>query len=83
MSPLRELTQKWWFWAIIIVAFVLGFALTGCGAPASTKVGGTEGTYEVIWVDINNTKVPCVVWDGYKAGGISCDWSKPAVGGLG
>ncbi len=49
-------------------------ALAGCADPEPTTEGGTGGSWEVITVEVDGRKVPCVVWDGYRAGGITCDW---------
>lgn len=57
--------------AIALTAITI-LALTGC---TESGAGETEGVYEVIHVDVDGRKVPCVVWDGYKAGGITCDWN--------
>ena len=63
--------------AATLAAVVL---LTGCAqereAPATP--GPVGGTTEVIHVDVDGRSVTCVVWDGYNAGGISCDWSPSA-----
>lgn len=64
---------------IIGLALVSTVFLVGCGAAAeeSSKQGGTEGTYEYITVDTKSgDTVGCVVWDGFKAGGIDCNWSE-------
>lgn len=58
-------------------------ALAGCGsddAPAETPAAETSyGQVLVRVVDVDGRKIPCVVFEGYKAGGITCDWnaSKP------
>lgn len=63
--------------AIVGTLLVSAFLLVGCStAPADQpntdgKIG--EGM-NVVEVDVNGTPVTCVVWDGFKAGGLSCDW---------
>lgn len=56
--------------AIALIATIL--ALAGCSEPSGP--GATDGSYEVIHVDIDGRSVPCVVWDGYNTGGITCNW---------
>lgn len=53
---------------IIAISIVALLALAGCGSS-----GAKDDVY-VVNVDVNGTQVPCVVYDGYKAGGITCDW---------
>jgi len=72
-------------------AIALGFAsLTGCGA-SDNPTSGTDGTPVTVnlhqriniegQTDINLWKVTmsdgtvCVVSDGNRSGGVSCDWS--------
>lgn len=49
--------------------FLIGLMVVGCTPSPSTE-GGTMGHYEEI--NVNGTR--CIVWDGYKAGGIDCDF---------
>lgn len=66
--------------AVILAGIALG-AFAGCGEPSKpSEPGKTDGAYEVIYADVtyadvNGRKVPCVIWDGGQAGGISCDWA--------
>lgn len=62
-----------------------GFALvgvsllfvTGCGMDAEpSEEGNTDGNYEYVEVPSPNGPVPCIIWDGTRAGNITCDWSK-------
>ncbi len=50
-------------------------ALGACGSDEPSKPGKTDGDYEVIHVDVDGRDVPCVIWDGYQSGAISCDWT--------
>lgn len=59
--------------AVILAGLALG-VLAGCAEP--TAPGKTDGVYEVIYPDVNGRKVPCVVWDGERSGGIDCDWAE-------
>lgn len=55
--------------ALALLAALL--LLTGCGS-AGDNVGDKWGTHPQRLPD--GRTVDCVVWDGYKKGGISCDW---------
>lgn len=60
-------------------AAVLALTLTGCGETAPDEPGQApvvvgDGMY-VKTVDLpDGREVTCVVYAGYKAGGLSCDW---------
>ena len=72
-------TTKLIFAAAAAVFALAGIvALAGCGTSPRSEPGTTGGTYEVIHVDVDGHSVPCVVWDGHKAGGITCDWGVTA-----
>ena len=51
--------------------------VSGCSAstePESSQ--GTDGSVSTFWAKaIDGRKVPCIVWQGYSRGGLSCDWS--------
>lgn len=57
---------------MIIGGLAAGMLLAGCSK--SPEPGNIGGTYEVTHVKVDERDVTCVVWDGYNAGGISCDW---------
>lgn len=54
--------------AVLLFAATLA-VLAGCGE------GPQGGDTEVTQVDVGDRAVTCVVWDGYNAGGIDCDWA--------
>ncbi len=56
--------------AVLAAAVLAAAALTGCGNAASKGKTGTK--FEVIHVDVDGTKVPCVVTG--SRGGITCAW---------
>jgi len=57
---------------IIILAGIMSVTLVGCKPPepptANNVLGGT-----IVEVQLDDG-TRCAVWDGFKAGGISCDW---------
>lgn len=59
--------------AAIGAAFVGLMLLSACGHSPSTE-GGTGGTYEYVTVDTPHGPVECIIWDGIKAGNITCNW---------
>jgi len=47
------------------------FLLSSCGSDVPAGPGGTN----VVEVDLpDGTVTACVIWDGYKAGGIDCNF---------
>lgn len=54
---------------------VLLVSTAACGKQESGE-GGTDGTYEYAQVDTPNGPVDCIIWDGTRAGNITCDWDK-------
>lgn len=40
----------------------------------ASQPGGTDGTYEYVEVNTPNGDVPCIIWDGTRAGNIDCNW---------
>lgn len=62
-----------------LIAAVAALVLTGCGQShdEETQEGDTQGRYEVIVVDTEQGPVECVVWDGFRAGGIDCNFIAP------
>lgn len=66
-----------------LIAIALLLAMTGCELPerpqyiepvgAPVGVLGTDGSVREI--DFNGTR--CIVYDGFRAGGISCDFNTP------
>ncbi len=64
---------------LIIVLAVASLLLGACGesgtAATPSQPGPWGSEFAVSVVDVNGRKVTCVVWDGYRAGGISCDWA--------
>lgn len=69
----------------VTVTICAALLLTGCGNSANMNgadkdtavgdgtFGGSLGDYRVPLDD--GRTVTCVVYDGYKAGGVSCDWA--------
>lgn len=80
-----------------IVAAAAGLALTavlaGCSeepadpvhpaGPAQPDGPKDAGQFSVTEVQVGDRIVTCVVWDGYKEGGLSCDWAgaRPVASG--
>jgi hypothetical protein len=73
--------------AVPVATFALLGALSGCGeasAPEPTYPSGDNGiNYTVVQVERDVTypdgqkkQVVCLLYDGYKAGGLSCDWAQ-------
>jgi hypothetical protein len=56
---------------ILIVALVL--TLAGCG---NTNVGTSSLVEEKIRLS-DGRVIICVIWDGYYAGNVTCDWDHP------
>lgn len=82
--------------ALTVITLTLCTALAGCGgmAKASTPAhavkpidsqctdgGTTHDFYECVITLTDTRKVDCVVYSGYKQGGLSCDWSHVSVVG--
>ena len=57
-------------WSVVVLTALL---LVGCGKEISSE-GGTSGTYEYVEVSTPNGPIDCIVWDGARAGNITCDW---------
>jgi uncharacterized lipoprotein len=53
---------------------LLIFGMSACSS-SSTSEGKTEGTYQYVKVETPKGPVDCIVWDGFKAGNITCDWN--------
>ena len=51
--------------------------LAGCSRETSPESQqGTNGVVSTFYAKtIDGRTIPCVVWSGYKQGGLSCDWS--------
>lgn len=66
-----------------IVAIVALLALAGCSDPApETSVSKTQtgdGSLSVEVIEVNGRQISCVVFDGYNAGGVSCDFTREAT----
>ncbi|WP_263729998.1 hypothetical protein [Cellulomonas sp. SG140] len=67
----------------LAVAAAAALGLAGCGSAGdgstpAQHVEGLEGAdvAPVVVELAGGHSVTCVVYDGYKSGGISCDWSK-------
>lgn len=71
----------------LITAAALALSLSACGGQASADEGGDEAqpsqgtvkiadyaSIEVYEVPVKGKTVTCVLYDGYKAGGLSCDF---------
>jgi hypothetical protein len=63
----------------IITSIISILALAGCGAdttstPSPTDLNQDDTKVRVVHLD-DGRKVTCVIYEGYKAGGISCDWN--------
>ena len=77
--------------ALTTITLALCTALAGCGgmAKASTPAHAvkpidsqcTDGFYECVITLTDTRQVDCVVYSGYKQGGLSCDWSHVSVVG--
>lgn len=64
--------------SIVAALAVASVFLVGCGMEDEppSKEGGTGGTYEYVKVDTDNGEsVDCIIWDGTRAGNITCDWN--------
>ena len=66
--------------AATLASLVVVAALVGCsGTPAPepvtapSKIGGSSDS---VRIDVDGRKVTCIVWQAYRAGGISCDWAR-------
>jgi hypothetical protein len=60
---------------LMVGGFVLMVgALSACGAQSPSEEGGTSGNYEYVTVDTPHGPVDCIIWDGTRAGNITCDW---------
>ena len=56
---------------IILVCILLVILLVSCG-------GGSEGQVKVA-PNLYLTEIdgmPCVIYSGYKSGGVTCDWTR-------
>lgn len=60
----------------VIAAAVALLALVALAACGPAEEGGAGGKYEVVHVDVDGRQVPCVIWDGDRAGGVTCDWQR-------
>lgn len=62
---------------VTLAALAVGvLVISGCSTstePESTQ--GTDGVVSTFWAKtIDGREIPCVVWQGYSRGGLSCDW---------
>lgn len=69
------------FLGAAMLAFVLMEALTGCGGSESESAvvenGAPDGEFDdihVFNVRVRDGQAECIVWAGYEAGGMDCDW---------
>lgn len=70
---MRELAG---FWLAVLV--LLGVVAMGC-EPTNTQPPSVKGgTWDVTEVELSDG-VRCAVYDGFKSGGISCDWEANRV----
>lgn len=68
---------------ITLAITVICMALAGCGSAPAHAVGSIEAQcsdmddeFRECVITLNDTrKVDCVVYSGYKQGGLSCDWA--------
>lgn len=68
----------------LLASFVVAM-LAGCSSDQPTEAEvkqaweqanqTAQAETRVVVVEVGGRKIPCVIWDSYKAGGISCDWS--------
>ena len=56
----------------LIVAGMLALGLAGCSAESEAATNTDVSGIVVPLLD--GGSVTCVVYEGYKAGGITCDW---------
>lgn len=79
---------------ITLAITVICMALAGCGSasePSTTAhavrsvdsqcSAGADVFTECVITLTDTRKVDCVVYSGYKQGGLSCDWSHVSVAG--
>lgn len=79
---------------ITLAITVICMALAGCGSasePSTTAhavrsvdsqcSAGADVFTECVITLTDTRKVDCVVYSGYKKGGLSCDWSHVSVAG--
>lgn len=68
---------------ITLAITVICMALAGCGSAPAHEVrsiesqcsAGADEFRECVITLTDTRKVDCVVYSGYKQGGLSCDWS--------
>lgn len=68
----------WVMWVSIIGLLLIGLLITSCGIDdaSDAQTDGAGGTTYVEWVNLHDgTEVRCLIWEGYKSGGPSCDWA--------
>ena len=58
--------------ATVALGFVGLMVFSACTGPSGE--GGTGGNYEYVEVETPQGDVPCIIWDGTKAGNITCNW---------
>ena len=68
----------WLIWVGIVILFSLTF-LVSCGADSDSEepdsiVQGKHGTAQLVYVNVEGRSMPCVMYDGFESGGITCDW---------
>lgn len=63
---------------LLVAACAKGETPTGATAPVPGPFDGRIAVQEVQFEP--GKTVTCVVWDGYRAGGISCDWANTKRG---
>jgi hypothetical protein len=63
---------------LVGLVVVVPVVLAGCGGSAEAS-GPGEGNYDSWGVHTQDLPdgrtVDCVIWQGYKSGGIDCDWA--------
>lgn len=59
---------------MIIGGLAAGMLLAGCSESTPGTPVEPDSPYKVVHVRVDGRGVTCVVYDGYKEGGISCDW---------
>ena len=70
---------------MIPILALLALSLTGCafeapGAPTKGYVPDEQPTYvRVEQVVTPEGEVTCVIYEGFKSGGVTCDWDNPVV----
>jgi hypothetical protein len=64
--------------ALAATTFLIGaLALTGCG-QLGEETNADSGGHEIRYVEVTTPHgtVPCLVYQGYRKGGLDCDWER-------